>query len=206
MIFNQKRSWEYKRWPKWYIEGESTGGRIHHCGALPVPHFHFWGRHRFKYHTKPLHQATYSVAFHHPYTWFMGSGAILANQWIDRIDGWRWKSKRERVGWWWIGWGWVREIGELGGGKWTLSVWVRQSADMWENIYVPSSLSFASTLPTTVPFGEFSNRFILYSGELNIGSLSLELITSTIISAVDVSCGMPVSVTMAFKWICLIDS
>lgn len=77
---------------------------------------------------------------------------------------------------------------------------------MWENIYVPSSLSFASTLPTTVPFGEFSNRFILYSGELNIGSLSLELITSTIISAVDVSCGMPVSVTMAFKWICLIDS
>lgn len=80
VIFNQKRSWEHKRWPKRFIEGESTGGRMHHCGAFPVPHFHFWGRHRFKFHTKPLHQATYSVAFHHPYTGFMGSGAILANQ------------------------------------------------------------------------------------------------------------------------------
>lgn len=39
-----------------------------------------------------------------------------------------------------------------------------------------------------------------------MGSLSLILITSIRISAVDVSCGIPVSVTMAFRFIFCTDS
>lgn len=58
-------------------------------------------------------------------------------------------------------------------------------------------MSLASIFPTKAPFGEFSAIVNRYSGDVNTGSLSFVLIISTIISAVDVNCGTPVSVTNA---------
>lgn len=89
---------------------------------------------------------------------------------------------------------------EAGGGVMEVTrifyMYKRSSSICTNNL--PSSSSLALIFPMKVPFGEFSATVNRYSDNENTGTLSLLLTISTIISAVDVICGIPVSVTYAF--------